>query len=168
MNKSVKQKESNQRGLDHLTFGEFVEFLARSPARVAGGPQAVLTEAAAPPVVADKAAEAAAPPVAADEAAAPPAAIKGVRGLVCRTQYLQPASQSAPADTACRNPTDVNASSVVLIESRLRLLDDGAARTSTPVSVGERLEAESALTLALPSSSGQPSHRIHINPLMSS
>ncbi|XP_058614113.1 macrophage mannose receptor 1-like [Onychostoma macrolepis] len=52
------------RGLDHLTFGEFVEFLARSPARVAGVPQAVLAEAAAPPVVADKAAEAAGPPAA--------------------------------------------------------------------------------------------------------
>ncbi len=36
------------RGLDHLTFGEFVEFLACSPARAAGVPQAGLAEAAAP------------------------------------------------------------------------------------------------------------------------
>ncbi len=36
------------RGLDHLTFGEFVEFLACSPARAAGVPQAGLVEAAAP------------------------------------------------------------------------------------------------------------------------
>ncbi|KAF4116764.1 hypothetical protein G5714_001317 [Onychostoma macrolepis] len=46
-------------------------------AKVAGVPQTVLAAAAAPPVVADKAAEAAVPPVAADEAAVPPAAIKG-------------------------------------------------------------------------------------------
>ncbi len=44
------------RGLDHLTFGDFVEALACSPARVAGVPRAVLAEAAAPPVMADKAA----------------------------------------------------------------------------------------------------------------
>ncbi len=31
------------RGLDHLTFGEFVEALARSPAKVAGVPQVVAT-----------------------------------------------------------------------------------------------------------------------------
>ncbi len=44
------------RGLDHLTFGEFVEALARSPAKVAGVPQVVGDKAAAPPVVADGAA----------------------------------------------------------------------------------------------------------------
>ncbi len=42
----------NMRGLDHLTFGEFVEFLARSPAKVA---QVAADEAAEPPVGADKA-----------------------------------------------------------------------------------------------------------------
>ncbi len=40
-------------GLDHLTFGEFVEALARSPAKVAGVPQVVGDKAAAPPVAAD-------------------------------------------------------------------------------------------------------------------
>ncbi len=34
------------RGQDHLTFGEFVEVLARSPAKVAGVPQVVGDEAA--------------------------------------------------------------------------------------------------------------------------
>ncbi len=29
------------KGLDHLTFGEYVEFLAHSPAKVAGVPQVV-------------------------------------------------------------------------------------------------------------------------------
>lgn len=43
-------------GLDHLTFGEFVEALARSPAKVAGVPQVVGDKAAAPPVAADGAA----------------------------------------------------------------------------------------------------------------
>ncbi len=47
---------SRMRGLDHLTFGDFVEALACSPARVAGVPRAVLAEAAVPPVMADKAA----------------------------------------------------------------------------------------------------------------
>ncbi len=55
------------RGLDHLSFGEFVEFLARSPAKEAGVPQVAADEAAVLPVVVDGAA---APPVAADEAAA--------------------------------------------------------------------------------------------------
>ncbi len=81
------------RGLDHLPFGEFVGFLARSPATEAGAPPVAVeeaiqelavpepvpvqeptepvpleaNEAAAPPVVADGAP---APPVAADEAAA--------------------------------------------------------------------------------------------------
>ncbi len=44
------------RGLDHLTFGEFVDALARSPAKVAGVPQVVGDKAAAPPVAADGAA----------------------------------------------------------------------------------------------------------------
>ncbi len=44
------------RGLDHLTFGEFVEALARSPAKVAGVPQVVGDKAAAPPVAVDGAA----------------------------------------------------------------------------------------------------------------
>ncbi len=43
-------------GLEHLTFGEFVESLARSPAKVAGVPQVVGDKAAAPPVAADRAA----------------------------------------------------------------------------------------------------------------
>ncbi len=43
-------------GLDHLTFGEFVEALGRSPAKVAGVPQVVGDKAAAPPVAADEAA----------------------------------------------------------------------------------------------------------------
>ncbi len=46
----------SMRGLDHLTFGEFVEALARSPAKVAGVPQVVGDKAAAPPVAADGAA----------------------------------------------------------------------------------------------------------------
>ncbi len=57
------------RGQDHLMLGEFVEFLARSPAKVAGVPQVVGDEAAAPPVAAD---EAAVSLVAADKAAAHP------------------------------------------------------------------------------------------------
>ncbi len=40
------------RGQDHLTFGEFVESLAHSPSKVAGVPQVVGDEAAAPPVAA--------------------------------------------------------------------------------------------------------------------
>ncbi len=36
------------RGQDHLTFGGFVDFLVRSPAKVAGVPQVVGDEAAAP------------------------------------------------------------------------------------------------------------------------
>ncbi len=40
-------------GLDHLTFGEFVESLAHSPAKVAGVPQ-VVGDKAAPPVAADE------------------------------------------------------------------------------------------------------------------
>ncbi len=59
------------RGQDHLTFGEFVEFLARSPAKVADVPQVVGDETAAPPVAAGEAAE---PQVAADEAAVSPMA----------------------------------------------------------------------------------------------
>ncbi len=62
------------RGQDHLTFGEFVEFLTRSPAKVAGVPQVVGDEAAAPPVAAD---EAAVSLVATDEATAHP----GIPGL---------------------------------------------------------------------------------------
>ncbi len=62
------------RGLDHFSFGEFVEFLARSPAIKAGVPQVAADEAATLPVVAE---EAAAPPVAADEAAAPPVVVDG-------------------------------------------------------------------------------------------
>ncbi len=63
------------RGQDHLTCGEFVEFLARSPDKVAGVPLVVGDEAAVSPVAAD---EAAMSPVAADEAAAHP----GIPGLV--------------------------------------------------------------------------------------
>ncbi len=55
------------RGLDHLTFGQLVESLARSPAEVAGVPQVVGDEATASPVAADGAAV---PLVAAVEAAA--------------------------------------------------------------------------------------------------
>ncbi len=53
-----------RKGQDHLTFGEFVECLARSPNKVAGMPQGVGYEAA---VAAD---EAAVSQVAADKAAA--------------------------------------------------------------------------------------------------
>ncbi len=56
-------------GLDHFSFGEFVEFLARSAAIKAGVPQVAADEAATPPVSAD---EAAAPPVVVDGAVAPP------------------------------------------------------------------------------------------------
>ncbi len=63
------------RGQDHLTYRELEEFLARSPAKVAGVPQMVGDEAAAPQVAAD---EAAVSLVAADEAAAHP----GIPGLL--------------------------------------------------------------------------------------
>ncbi len=43
------------RGQDHLTYREFVVFLARSPAKVAGVPQMMGDEAAAPQVAADEA-----------------------------------------------------------------------------------------------------------------
>ncbi len=59
------------RGQDHLTFGEFVEFLACSPAKVADVPQVVGDKTASPPVAASEAAE---PQVAADEAAVSPMA----------------------------------------------------------------------------------------------
>ncbi len=63
------------RGHDHLMFGEFVEFLACSPAMVDGVPQVVGDEAVEPPVVADGATVSL--PVA-DKAAANP----GIPGLV--------------------------------------------------------------------------------------
>ncbi len=65
-------------GLDHLTFGEFVEALARSPAKVAGVPQVVGDKAAAPPVAADGAAV---PLLAAVKAAAHPGMPRLVRKL---------------------------------------------------------------------------------------
>ncbi len=64
------------RGLDHLSFGEFVGFLARSPAEEAG----------ALPVVAD---EAAVPPVAAVEAAAPPVVVVGAAAPQWRLTKLR-------------------------------------------------------------------------------
>ncbi len=65
-------------GLDHLTFGEFVESLARSPAKVAGVPQVVGDKAAAPPVAADGVAV---PLMAAVKAAAHPGMPRLVRKL---------------------------------------------------------------------------------------
>ncbi len=65
-------------GLDHLTFGEFVESLARSPAKVAGVPQVVGDKAAAPPVAADGAVV---PLMAAVKAAAHPRMPRLVRKL---------------------------------------------------------------------------------------
>ncbi len=65
-------------GLDHLTFVEFVEALARSPAKVAGVPQVVGDKAAAPPVAADGAAV---PLMAAVKAAAHPGMPRLVRKL---------------------------------------------------------------------------------------
>ncbi len=65
-------------GRDHLTFGEFVEALARSPAKVAGVPQVVGNKAAAPPVAADGAAV---PLMAAVKAAAHPGMPRLVRKL---------------------------------------------------------------------------------------
>ncbi len=67
------------RGLDHLTFGEFVEALARSPAKVAGVPQVVGDKAAAPPVAADGAAV---PLLVAVKAAAHP----GIPRRVCKLE----------------------------------------------------------------------------------
>ncbi len=67
------------RGLDHLKFGEFVEALARSPAKVAGVPQVVGDKAAAPPVVADGAAV---PLLVAVKAAAHP----GIPRRVCKLE----------------------------------------------------------------------------------
>ncbi len=64
------------RGQDHLKFGDFVESLAHSLAKMAGVLQVVGEEAAAPPVAADKAAVSL---VAADKATAHP----GIPGLVC-------------------------------------------------------------------------------------
>ncbi|XP_016331129.1 atherin-like [Sinocyclocheilus anshuiensis] len=61
------------KGLDHLTFVGFINYLARQgnpPAKEAAAPPMAAEEAAATPVAAD---EAAAPPVAADEAATLPA-----------------------------------------------------------------------------------------------
>ncbi len=65
-------------GLDHLTFGEFVEALARSPAKVAGVPQVGGDKAAAPPVAADGAAV---PLMAAVKAAVHPGMPRLVRKL---------------------------------------------------------------------------------------
>ncbi len=67
------------KGLDHLTFGEFVEALARSPAKVAGVPQVVGDKAAAPPVAADGAAV---PLLVAVKAAAHP----GIPRRVCKLE----------------------------------------------------------------------------------
>ncbi len=56
------------RGQDHLTFGEFVEFSARSSDKVAGMPQVVDDEAVAPLVAVD---EVAAPAAVFDRDAVP-------------------------------------------------------------------------------------------------
>ncbi len=64
------------RGLDHLTFVGFIDFIARQvnpPAEEAAAPPVVAEYAAAFPEVARRAA---APPVAAEEPAAPPEAVK--------------------------------------------------------------------------------------------
>ncbi len=63
------------RGLDHLTFGGFLEFLVRPPAKEAAAPQ-VTADATAPPVVVDVAATppevpAEVSPVVADKSVAP-------------------------------------------------------------------------------------------------
>ncbi|XP_016329825.1 SH3 domain-containing protein C23A1.17-like [Sinocyclocheilus anshuiensis] len=58
-------------GCNHVSFEGFVEFLARSSAKGAAAPPVMADKAAAPPKVAD---EAAAPPVVAEEVAAPPEA----------------------------------------------------------------------------------------------
>ncbi len=64
------------RGLDHLTFVGFIDFIARQvnlPAEEAAAPTVVAEYAAAFPEVARRAA---APPVAAEEPAAPPEAVE--------------------------------------------------------------------------------------------
>ncbi len=73
------------RGLEHLSFGEFVGFLARSPAKEAG----------ALPVATD---DAAAPPVAVDGAAAPP--VEAVQELVVGQEPTEPAPVEAEEDAA--------------------------------------------------------------------
>ncbi len=75
------------RGLDHLTFVGFIDFLARQvnpPAEEAAAPPVVAEYAAAPPAAFEEAAappaaldEAAAPPVVADDFAAPPVVVDG-------------------------------------------------------------------------------------------
>ncbi len=80
-------------GLDHLTFGEFVEALARSPAKVAGVPQVVGDKAAAAPVAADGAAV---PLMAAVKAAAHPRLPRLVRKLEDSPMRSVRAADSSP------------------------------------------------------------------------
>ncbi len=97
------------RGLDHLSFGEFVGFLARSPAKEAGVPQVAADEAAVPPVAAVEAAvppvaavEAAEPPVAAVEAAEPPVA--AVEATVPPVAAVEAAEPPVAAEEAAAPP----------------------------------------------------------------
>ncbi len=116
-------------GLDHLTFGEFAESLARSPAKVAGVPQVVGDKAAAPPVAENGAAV---PLMAAVKAAAHPGMPRLVRKLedspmrsvraakfspmksspvvleamVAITEYAPEPTESAPEPAPFREPTE--------------------------------------------------------------
>ncbi len=93
------------RGLDHLSFGEFVGFLARSPAKEAG----------ALPVAAD---DAAAPPVAVDGAAAPP--VEAVQELaVGQEAVTEPVPVQEPTEPAPVEAEEDAASPVVADEAAM-------------------------------------------------
>ncbi len=118
------------RGLDHLTFGEFVEALARPPAKVAGVPQVVGDKAAAPPVAADGAAV---PLLAAVKAAAHP----GMPRWVCKLE--DPPMRSVRA--AGMSPVN---SSPVVTESASEPAPAREAMESAPEPAPPREPTESA------------------------
>ncbi len=123
------------RGLDHLTFGEFVEALARSPAKVAGVPQVVGDKAAAPPVAADGAAV---PLLVAVKAAAHP----GIPRRVCKLE--DPPMRSVRA--AGMSPVN---SSLVVTESAPEPAPPREPTESAPEPAPPREPTESAPEPAL-------------------
>ncbi len=124
-------------GLDHLTFGEFVESLAHSPAKVAGVPQVVGDKAAAPPVAADGAAV---PLMAAVKAAAHPGMLRLVRKLEDSPMRSVQAADLSPMK-----------SSPVVLEAMVAITESAPEPTeSAPEPAPPREHTESAPEPALP------------------
>ncbi len=94
------------KGLDHLTFVGFIDFIARQvnpPAKEAAAPPVVAEYAAAFPEVARRAA---APPAVAEEPAAPPEAVE--EAAVPPAAFEKAAAPSAAIDEAAAPPVAAN------------------------------------------------------------